>query len=160
MSQIINIVFIIFIALAVYINIRSWLKSYAFASTSDSQVSYLIRSLFYLVARTKALEYIIEYTKGYGPFSAENHRVRDIMYYDLELDKTWFNNFKDWGWSECESVLSDRLDRVREFVKEWTDENPFIYSSQLEQIWKVHKGSYMSRGNIPNVPTQLRPQQQ
>lgn len=158
MKILVDIFYVIFIAFFVYYIIKDWLKLLAFASTSDAQWIAWIRYLHKLKAREKALDYIVTYTRwGVG----ENaHQVRDIMFYHLQLDSAWLTNYIEWGWADCEATLADTLDRIKEFVREWTDENPYLYSSQLEQIWKVHKGEYMSRGGVhPNVPKQLRPQQ-
>ena len=157
MNTFIIILYAIFIALFCFNIAKDILKLYAFVSTSNSQVAAWIRYYYRLQARAKAIDYIQQFT-GFG--INRDHHVRDIMYYHLQLDSAWLTNYIEWGWAEAESTLSDTLDRVREFVREWTDENPYIYTSQLEQIWKVHKGSYMDRGQSPNVPTALRPEQQ
>lgn len=153
-----NIIYAIFIAFFVWYIIKDWFKLVAFASTSDSQWVAWIRYLYRLKAREQAMNYILTNTRwGVGENS---QHIRDIMMYHLQLDSSWLTNYIEWGWSECESTLSDTLDRVREFVKEWTDENPYLYSSQLEQIWKVHKGEYLDRMGInPSVPRRLRPEQ-
>ena len=79
------------------------------------------------------------------------------MYYHLDLDSAWKTNYLTWGVVEMESVLANTLDRVREFIKEWEEERP-LYTSQLEQLWKVHKGEYLDRVGI--VPKRLQPEQQ
>lgn len=155
MQQILSVVFAIFIALYLFWFVREQIKIYALNTTSNSMFATWIRSFFRFEAKVRAWAYIVEYTRG---FKSENHQVRDIMTYHLSTDRSWEDTFVEWGMKECESQLADLLDRVREFIKEWTKEQ-YLYTSQLELIWKAHKDEYLSRGQIPNVPTSLRPQQ-
>lgn len=86
-----------------------------------------------------------------------NRGVFEVVLYELNSRPNLYNNiYMEEGFEELRSEILDVTSRVVQFVGEWTA-NQYLYPSQLVLVWKAHKDEYLTRGGMPKVPPQLRP---